>query len=89
MCRIIMISDYLSPSEPISQILNILNFKKLVVQRISLLMFKIYKLDVLNIYIRANNSYHSHNTRRSDNPHTPVGLAFIEFKYGIISHVMC
>ena len=44
--RIITFSDNLSPSEPIFQTLNVLNFRKLVVQRISLLMFKIYKSDV-------------------------------------------
>ena len=42
--RIITYSDYLSSSEPIFQTLNILNFRKLVVQRISLLMFKILSL---------------------------------------------
>ena len=31
---------FLAPSEPIFQSLNVLNLKKLVVQRISLLMFK-------------------------------------------------
>ena len=45
-------------------------------QRISLLMLKIYKSDVpkpINILFRKNNTYHSYNTRRSDNLHTPVG----------------
>ena len=71
---------------------------KLVVQRISLLMFKIYKSDVpkpINILFRKNNTYHSYNTRRSDNLHTPVvgqkrytkHLAFMEFIYGIIYQV--
>ena len=95
--RIITYSDYLSSSEPIFQTLNILNFRKLVVQRISLLMFKIDKCDVpkpINILFRKNNTYHSYNTRRSDNLHTPVGqkrctkhLAFMEFIYGIIYQV--
>ena len=74
--RIITYSDYLSSSEPIFQTLNILNSRKLVVQRISLPMFKIYKSDVpkpINILFRKNNTYHSYNTRRSDNLHTPVG----------------
>ena len=32
--------EYLAPSEPTFQSLNVLNFDKLVIQRISLLMFK-------------------------------------------------
>ena len=57
--RIITYSDYLSSSEPIFQTLNILNFRKLVVQRISLLIVlaKIYKSDVpkpINILFRKN-----------------------------------
>ena len=44
--RIITFSDYLSPSEPIFQTINIVNFRNLVEQRISLLMFKIYKTGV-------------------------------------------
>ena len=34
------ISEYLAPSEPLFQKLNILNFEKLVIQRICLMMFK-------------------------------------------------
>ena len=52
-------SDYLSSSEPIFQTLNILNFRKVVVQRISLLIFNIYKSDVpkpINILFRKNNT---------------------------------
>ena len=87
--RIITYFDYLSSSEPIFQTLNILNFRKLVVQRISLLMFKIYKSDVpkpINILFRKNNTYHSYNTR-SDNLHTPVGRTEAIYKtfsfYGV------
>ena len=39
-------------------------------------MFKIFKSDVpkpIHILFRTNNSYHSYNTRRSDNLHTSVG----------------
>ena len=64
--RIITYADYLSSSEPICQTLNILNVRELVVQRFSLLMFKIYKSDVpkpINILFRKNNTYHSYNTR--------------------------
>ena len=38
--RTIFFSEYLAPSEPLFQKLNILNFEKLVIQRISLMMFK-------------------------------------------------
>ena len=44
--RTITFSSYLSPYEPIFQSLNILYFRKLVIQRVSLLMFKISKCDV-------------------------------------------
>ena len=44
--RTITFSSYLSPSEPILQSFNILNFRKLVIQRVSLLMLKISKCDV-------------------------------------------
>ena len=37
--------------EPIFQSLNILNFRKLVIQRVSLLMFKISKCDIPNPYM--------------------------------------
>ena len=60
---------YLSHSEPIFQSLNILNFRKLVVQRVSLLMFKILKCDVpkpLHSLFRTNNSYFNYQTRRSE-----------------------
>ena len=38
--RTISFSEYLAPSEPLFQKLNILNFEKLVIQRICLMMFK-------------------------------------------------
>ena len=61
--RTITYSSYLSPSEPIFQSLNILNFRKLVIQRDSPLMFKISKCDVpkpLHALFRTNNSYHNY-----------------------------
>ena len=57
--RPITFSSYLSPSEPIFQSLNILNFRILVIQRVSLLMVKISKCDVpkpLHALFRTNNS---------------------------------
>ena len=74
--RTITFSSYLSPSEPIFQSLNILNFRKLVIQRVSLLMFKISKCDVpkpLHSLFRINNSYHNYQTRRSESIHVPIG----------------
>ena len=74
--RIITFSSYLSPSKPIFQSLNILNFRKLVLQRVSLLMFKISKRDVLrplHALFRTNNSYHNYQTRRSESIHVPIG----------------
>ena len=63
--RTITFSSYLSPSVPIFQSLNILIFRKLVIQRVSLLMFKISKCDVpkpLHSLFRTNNSYHNYQT---------------------------
>ena len=74
--RTITFSSYLSPSEPIFQSLNILNFRKLVIQRVCLLMFKISKCDVpkpLHSLFRTNNSYHNYQTRRSESIHVPIG----------------
>ena len=53
-------------------------------------MFKIYKCDIpkpINILFRKNNTYHSYNTRQSDNLHTPVGRTEAIYKtfsfYGV------
>ena len=73
----ISFSSYLSRSEPVFQSLNILNFRKLIIQRISLLMFKISKCDVpkpLHALFRINNSYHNNQTRRSESIHVPTGM---------------
>ena len=73
--KTITFSSYLSPSEHIFQSLNILYFRKLVIQRVSLLMFKISKCDVLKpLYalFRINNSYHNYQTRRSESIHVPI-----------------
>ena len=74
--RTFTLSSFLSPSEPIFQSLNILNFRKLVIQRVSLLMFKISKCDVpkpLHALFRINNSYHNYQTRRSESIHVLIG----------------
>ena len=62
----ITFSEYLAPSEPIYQILNVLNSENLVIQRISLLMFKCSHGDVpvsVSQLFRTNNEYHNYNTR--------------------------
>ena len=77
--RTITFSSYLSPSEPIFQSLDVLNFRKLVnvvIQRVSLLMFKISKCDVpkpLHALFRIIKSYHNYQTRRSDSINVPIG----------------
>ena len=74
--RTITFCSYLSPSEPIFQSLNVLNFRKLVIQRVSLFMFKISKCDVpkpLHALFEINNSYHNYQTRRSESIHVPIG----------------
>ena len=71
--RTITFSTYLSPSEPIFQSLNILNFGKLVIQRVSLLIFKLSKCDVpkpLHALFRMNNLY---QTGKSESIHFPIG----------------
>ena len=73
--RTVTFSSYLSLSEPIFQSLNILNFRKLVIQRVSLLMFKISKCDVpkpLHALFRINNYYHNYQTRKSESIHIPI-----------------
>ena len=58
------------------QSLNILYFRKLVIQRVSLLMFKISKCDVpkpLYALFRINNSYHNYQTRRSESIDVLIG----------------
>ena len=85
--RTITFSSYLSPSEPIFQSLNILNFRKLVIQRVCLLMFKISKCNVpkpLHSLFRINNSYHNYQTRRSESIHVPIGRT--EAIYKIFSY---
>ena len=74
--RTITFSHYLEHTRPLFEKLNILSFKKLVTQRISLLMFKRHHkllptpLDKLFI---LNNSQHAYNTRQRTNIHTQIG----------------
>ena len=74
--RTISFSEYLAPSEPLFQKLNILNFEKLVIQRISLMMFKC-SIGVLPLPVSAlfqyNSVIHTHNNRSSKFIHTSIG----------------
>ena len=67
--RIITRSHYLEHSEPLFNHLYILPFKKLVIHRIALLMFK-YSIGVLPTPIHSlftrNDDYHHYNTRNRD-----------------------
>ena len=65
--RIITFSHYLEHSAPLFKQLDILNFKALVTQRFSLLMYKIHMenipLAICNLFI-INNLYHNYDTRQ-------------------------
>ena len=66
----------MEPSCPLFDQLNILIFKKLVIQRIALLMFKQetgrVPVPIDNLFA-INNEYHNYNTRQSKNLHTQIG----------------
>ena len=92
----ISFSKYLAPSEPLFQKLNHLNFEQLVIQRISLIMFK-YRIGVLPLPVSAlfqyNSVIHTHNTRRSKFIQTPIDRSEATYRtflgvvliFGIIS----
>ena len=74
--RTISFSHYLDHTAPIFKKLNILNLKRLVSQRISLLMFKQY-LNILPSPIQElftiNSTQHNYNTRQHTHIHTQIG----------------
>ena len=81
--RTITFSEYLAPSEPIFRSHNVLNFEKLVVQRISLLMFKYTRGNVpvpVSQLFRTNNEYHNYNTRTCAHIHVPVGTTEASYR---------
>ena len=75
--RTITFSHYLDHTAPLFERLNILDFKKLVKQRISLLMFKnhlnILPTPLSNLFI-VNNTRHDHFTRQHNDLHIDIGL---------------
>ena len=74
--RAITFSEFSAPSEPLFQRSNILNFDKLVFQRICLMMFKHHIGDVpkpISELFQTNDNYHSYSTRNSQALRTPIG----------------
>ena len=73
--RTISFSEFLAPTHPLFERLNILKFDNLVIQRISLLMYKYSIGEVpspISLLFRTNITYHEHNTRRASCLHTPI-----------------
>ena len=59
------------------------NFENLVIQRISLLMFKYSHGDVpvsVSQLFRTNNEYHNYNTRNCARIHAPVGTTEASYR---------
>ena len=64
--RIITFSNYLAHTEPLFQKLEILSYKKLVIHRIAMLMYKNSKEIVpiaIHMLFARNDQYHNYNTR--------------------------
>ena len=88
--RTITFSQFKAHTEPLFQELNILSFHKLVIHRISLLMYKNYAdilpTSIASLFIR-NDVYHDHYTRVSSLLHVPVGhtgLIYKTFRFSAI-----
>ena len=75
--RTITFSHYLDHTAPLFERLNILDFNKLVKQRISLLMFKkhlnMLPTPLCDLFI-VNNTRHDHFTRQHNDLHINIGL---------------
>ena len=74
--RIITFSSYLEHTEPLFQNLEILNFQKLVIHRIAMLMFKNSKQMVpiaVRMLFARNDQYHNYDTRQTRSLHPSVG----------------
>ena len=71
----ITFSSYLEYTEPLVQKLEILNLKKLIIHRITMLMFKNSKQIVpiaIHMLFARNDQYHNYNTRQSRSLHPSV-----------------
>ena len=74
--RAITFSEFSATSELLFQRSNILNFDKLVFQRICLIMFKHHVGDVpkpISDLFQTNDNYPSYSTRNSQALRTPIG----------------
>ena len=74
--RVITFSHHRDSTAPLFQKLYILNFKKLVTQRIALLMFKYHKgilPDPINNLFSTNNNRHNYHTRQTNDLQTNTG----------------
>ena len=84
--RTITFSYYLEHTAPIFKKLNILSFKKLVTQRISLIMYKrhlnILPSPIVNLF-SMNNTQHNYNTRQHTHFRTQIGKT--EHVYKLLS----
>ena len=75
--RTITLSHYQHHTGPLFDRLNILDLNKLVIQRISLLMFKCHHnilTSPLNDLFTVNNTQHNHYTRQHADLHVYTGL---------------
>lgn len=74
--RVITFSSYLEHTAPLFEYLNILSFKKLVIHRIGLLMFKYNSSELpnpINKLFTHNNERHNYNTRHNNDLLTKIG----------------
>ena len=74
--RTITFSSRLEHTAPLFDQLDILNFNKLVTQRIALLMYKHSNNTLpqpIHILFSRNDEFHNHNTRQSNHLHLPIG----------------
>ena len=74
--RAITFSEFSAPSEPLFLRTNILNFDKLVFQRICLMMLKHHINDVpkhISDLFQTNDNYHIYSTSNSQALRTPIG----------------
>ena len=84
--RVVTFSHHRESTAPLFQNLNILNFKKLVTQRIALLMFKYHKgilPDPINNLFSINSNRHNYHTRQTNDLEVSTGKG--EHVYNLFS----
>ena len=81
--RLTTLSCYFEQTEPLFKELEILRFKKLVIKRILLMMFK-YSLGIvpkpITLLFTRNDEIHHHNTRHSSLLHPMIGRTEATYK---------